>query len=232
MEEDNVKKIKLIIIVSLIIILIIILLSLKDVFFKYDTYGYEKLSTKSTTKYIPKTTKKIIDDSFKDLSSDEAIKYNSEYNDRKYLIPFNDLLKDNISKDYYDLIGSKESRFIYSYISLKLKGKSELSNDDIKSEMKSIFNEMVEDEYYKKYLKDDYYEYSYDDNYSYCLKFKKIKEDNNKIYLNLDIIDYDIDKCDAKNMEYDSVREGLLTLLKVDDKYYLNSFTLLEGRKK
>ena len=219
MEENNTKKLVKILLIVIIIVMIIVIISLISYFSKTDKYGYEGMK-----KYNEPTTK-IIDNSYKEATIEEKISYNQLFNNKDFLLPMNTIIKKNWSLDNINLIQSDEAKF--EYIFTKLNQES-LTLEEINNESKNVFNYEISSNLISKYLKDNSYIFNFQEEYPYCFKLKKIKKVSDKTYLNLDIIEFNEEKCSQDNLNYDSIREGVLILKNTEDKYYIELFALIK----
>ena len=122
-------------------------------------------------------------------------------------------------------IQSDEAKF--EYIFTKLNQES-LTLEEINNESKNVFNYEISSNLISKYLKDNSYIFNFQEEYPYCFKLKKIKKVSDKTYLNLDIIEFNEEKCSQDNLNYDSIREGVLILKNTEDKYYIELFALIK----
>lgn len=219
MEDKNTKKLTIILIIILIIILSIVLISLLSYFSKTDIFGYHNYRNNSTT------TTKVIDKTYNEASPEEKKYYNELLLTNNYLLPLNTIIKNNSEIYNINLLQSDESKFIYIYAKLN---KESLTINEINNEIKNIFNYQIDNKYISKYLNENTYSYELDDTKQYCFKLNNIKEENNSYYLNIDIINYNEEKCSQDELNYDSIKEGLLVISKNDDKYIINSFALIK----
>lgn len=227
MEERNEKLLGKILLGVFFIIFVIILLSLKKFLFSTDNYEYDlpKIIT-TTTKTIEK-----IADPYNVLTDEEKVEYNEKLLNDEFLLPLNNVIKNDMDLDNIDLIQSDESRFIYSYSKLALKDE-DITFDTINLESINTFNNGINSDNLRKYFNDGKYYYELDTTYYYCLKATKTMNVNNKLYLKFDIISYNEESCNYKVLDYEPINEGLIVINQDEDKNYIDSFALIkkEGR--
>ena len=228
MDGENEKKLSRILFLIVLVVIIIVLIPVCSYLFKTDRYGYklpDYVKNKSTTK--------VVDKSYKELSEKEKIKYNEMLLDSNFLLPISNAIKNNLNIFGINLIQSDESKFIYAYTNLKLKDIQNINLDMLNEIIKDTFNYEITGEYIKNYYKNDEYIYNYNNDYTFCLKATNKKEENNVLYLKFDLLDYNDELCNTNRFDYNASKAGIITYNIVNDKYYINSFKIMkkEGRE-
>ena len=219
MLDNNEKKIVILLLVTLIIVILIIIFILGKIIFGVNNYEY-----KLPNDMIKKEVKKSFDDSYIKLTDNEIKEYNEKLSKDDFIISLNNSIKMNLESYNINLLQSDSSKFDYAYSRLKINNKDNIDFNLLQSEIKSIFNYDINDRFYV--------ENSYNSNNEllFCLKANSKKVENNKLYLKLDYVLYDEVVCQKDNLDYEINKYGLLILDndKDNNKYYIDSFKLIE----
>lgn len=223
MDDANVKKLSRILLLIIGLILVIIFIILGKYIFSTDRYGYTlpKKVTRSTTT-------KVIDYSYHVLSGEEKKIYNEKLKDETFLIPLNNAVKGMENVYNVNILQSDDSKIKYAYTRILMKdGTLDITPDMVKAEINSIFAYGVEDNNLNDYFNNSNI-YNYNANYTFCLKATERKEENNKLYLKFDYLSYEEELCNINALDYKTDKEGLIVFNKDNDKYYINSITLMK----
>lgn len=223
MEENNEKILKKVFLIGVIVILLIILLYLIDNTLSVNRYSYE----------LPKTTSAVQDKSIKIIDDNLKKKYNAKLNDNLFLTALYNALGSNLSVSNVNLLQSEASKFIFVYTKEMYDTPAEtMDQAAINLAIGSIFGVSIDYESIKDYKIDDNYKYEINfANPRYCLKASKLKEENDKLDVYLDLIDYNSLSCGSDELSYSDDIVAMKAVLSVDKSnniYFINSFMRID----
>ena len=221
MEEENEKKLKRILSVIVIIIMVIVCICLFNVLFRNDQYGYD-LPNKG------KTVTTTVDATYQKLTATQLEKYNNMLNDREFLLPLNNAIKGYNDLYNINILQNDARKFIYIYTKMKIDSREDINIDTINEESNNIFKYQIDAKNISNYYINDSYLYNVNENLYFCLKATSSKTEKNKLYLKFDYLSYNEELCNIANNDYTKEKEGLIVYSIIDDKYYIDSFTLLK----
>lgn len=220
-NDDNVKTLSYVFIIVFMIIFIFIIIFLVKYVFSANSHEYD----------MPTTSTKRVDKSFKALNNADKLKYNKELYDNIFLIALNNAIGQDLKYESVNLLQKEESKFKYLYTYLKIKdAKEHINFDDINTISKNIFDTELDQDNFKKYLKDE--EYNFEVNYAnpmYCFKGTNLKTTDSALTFKVDLIDYNSEVCNTDYLDYDVSKVALkaeIGIVKSNNKYYLSSFVI------
>ena len=215
MIEKNEKRLVYLLLIIFILLIGIILLVLGKYVFGFNNYEY-----KLPNDMIKKEVKEYFDNSYIKLSESEKLEYNNKLNQEDFIIPLNNAVN---KFDAYNvnLLQSDNVKFIYASAKLKLRNEENIDFNMLKEEVKNTFNYDITDKFYNGVS-------NLNNDLKFCLKANSKKEKNSKLYLKLDFVLYDEDKCKVDNNDYAVNKYSLLVLKNDNNKYYIDSFKLIE----
>lgn len=223
MEENNEKILKKVFLIGVIVILLIILLYLIDNTLSVNRYSYE----------LPKTTSAVQDKSIRIIDDNLKKEYNAKLNDNLFLTALYNALGSNLSVSDVNLLQSEASKFIFVYTKEMYDTPTEtMDSAAINLAIGNIFGVSIDYESIKDYKIDDNYKYEINfANPRYCLKASKLKEENDKLDVYLDLIDYNSLSCGSDELSYSDDIVAMKAVLSVDKSnniYFINSFMRID----